>query len=286
MAARRSSSMPASRSRSPAPRPGRALRPPRAHRARRPRLSARARGPDPRAARRGAGRVSTVTLRVRVEPAHPTPPRAPPRPPSTTNRVPGSATFAPTARRRTRRSRGSTRCSCGPPGSRSPAGGRRCPTCAARSSTTSRSRPPTTRCSACSGGSTTSAAQPLHDLGVQVRAARGGGEAAQARLAGPRDAARARDVGPLRECRPAPEEQAEQCELLAAVRDGIADALTPHQRRVLLALAVTASRSTSSPTGSARRAAPSTRPFTTRGASCARTSTSAASRSSHGWRSD
>jgi len=38
--------------------------------------------------------------------------------------------------------------------------------------------------------------------------------------------------------RPGPDDQTELSELLGAVRDGIADALTPHQRRVLLALAV------------------------------------------------
>ena len=37
--------------------------------------------------------------------------------------------------------------------------------------------------------------QPLHDLGLQVRAARGGGQAEKARLAGPRGAARAGDAG-------------------------------------------------------------------------------------------
>jgi RNA polymerase sigma-70 factor, ECF subfamily len=35
-----------------------------------------------------------------------------------------------------------------------------------------------------------------------------------------------------------PDEEAEQGELLAALKDGIADVLTPHQRRVLVALAV------------------------------------------------
>jgi RNA polymerase sigma-70 factor (ECF subfamily) len=35
-----------------------------------------------------------------------------------------------------------------------------------------------------------------------------------------------------------PEDDAERSELLAAVRDGIADALTPHQRRVLVAVAL------------------------------------------------
>ena len=39
--------------------------------------------------------------------------------------------------------------------------------------------------------------QPLHDLGVQVRAARGGRQAAPSRLAGTRGAARARAAGPL-----------------------------------------------------------------------------------------
>ena len=41
--------------------------------------------------------------------------------------------------------------------------------------------------------------EPLHDVGLQVRPARGGGQAPQARLAGPRDPARARDLEPVRE---------------------------------------------------------------------------------------
>ena len=93
--------------------------------------------------------------------------------------------------------------------------------------------------------------QPLLDLGVQVRAARGRGEAAQARVAGPRDPGRAGDVEPLRERAPRPDDQAELSALLEAVREGIADALTAHQRRVPSHSRSTASRSTSSPTGSA-----------------------------------
>ena len=38
--------------------------------------------------------------------------------------------------------------------------------------------------------------QPLHDVGLQVRAARGGGQAEKARLAGPRGPARAGDLEP------------------------------------------------------------------------------------------
>ena len=46
-----------------------------------------------------------------------------------------------------------------------------------------------------------SRSQPLHDLGLQVRAARGCREAAQARVAGPRDPARARELEPVLEHR-------------------------------------------------------------------------------------
>ena len=66
--------------------------------------------------------------------------------------------------------------------------------------------------------------QPLHHVGLQVRAARGGREAPQARLAGPRAPARAGGLGAAaRAPAPTPGEEAEQNELLAAVREGIAD---------------------------------------------------------------
>ena len=42
----------------------------------------------------------------------------------------------------------------------------------------------------------------------------------------------------LASAQPGPDDQVELAGLLEAVRDGIANALTPHQRRVLLALAV------------------------------------------------
>ena len=77
---------------------------------------------------------------------------------------------------------------------------RRCSrTSAATSSRTSRSKPPTTPSCRCSPGSTTSAARVGSDVGLQVRALRGGGEAAPALMAGTRGAARTRDVGHVRE---------------------------------------------------------------------------------------
>ena len=73
--------------------------------------------------------------------------------------------------------------------------------------------------------------QPLHHLGVQVRAARGGREGPPARVAGPRGSARGGAAGrSLADRRAAPDGDAETAELLGAVRDAIADALTPHQR--------------------------------------------------------
>ena len=127
--------------------------------------------------------------------------------------------------------------------------------------------------------------QPFLDLGVQVCAARGGGEAAQARLAGPRDPARAGDVEPLRQCEPRAGRSGRAVRAARGrprrhrerAHGRTSDACSSRSRS-------TASRSTSSPTGSARRGVPSTRPFTTRGASFAPTSTSAASRSSPTWR--
>ena len=46
--------------------------------------------------------------------------------------------------------------------------------------------------------------EPVHDVGLQVRPARGGGEAPQARLAEPRSAAGARELGALLEPRDRP----------------------------------------------------------------------------------
>ena len=58
-------------------------------------------------------------------------------------------------------------------------------------------------------------------------------------MAGARGAARAGELGPLRERRArARRESAEQSELLDTLQRAIDDVLTPHQRRVLVALAL------------------------------------------------
>ena len=66
--------------------------------------------------------------------------------------------------------------------------------------------------------------QPVHDLGIQVRAARGGRQAAEARLAGTRDPPRARQLGHSPSDGLGPAEKAEQTELLHAVQQAIARA--------------------------------------------------------------
>ena len=79
--------------------------------------------------------------------------------------------------------------------SRSPAGGRRCPPArrrARRHRARGGRRRPHERASA---SRRLPRRQPFHDLGVQVRPARGGRQATQTRLAGTRGAARAGDVG-------------------------------------------------------------------------------------------
>ena len=82
-------------------------------------------------------------------------------------------------------------------------------------------------------------AQPLHDLGLQVRAARGGGEAAPARLAGPRGAPWSPRAGRVFASEQhTPHEDAEQGQVLRALTRAIHEALTPHQREVLVALAL------------------------------------------------
>ena len=82
--------------------------------------------------------------------------------------------------------------------------------------------------------------QPLHDLGLQVRPARGRGEAAQARLAGPRGAARARGAGALfasAGLEPDARGRAD-ASCSTTLQPAIDEVLTPHQRRVLVALAL------------------------------------------------
>ena len=66
-----------------------------------------------------------------------------------------------------------------------------------------------------------------------------------------------------------PHGEAETRELLGALRIAIDEELTPHQREVLVAITLTAFRSTCSPSASTPRAARSTRRCTTRARSCA-----------------
>ena len=122
--------------------------------------------------------------------------------------------------------------------------------------------------------------QPLHHVGLQVRAARGGREGAPPRVAGPRGPLECRRLGAL----PTAGRPERRGDRRAARRgaDAIADALTPHQRAVLVAITLTTCRSTSSPSGSARPAARSTRPFTTPGASCGHARARARTRSTEG----
>ena len=107
--------------------------------------------------------------------------------------------------------------------------------------------------------------EPLHHLGLQVRAARGRGEAAAPRLAGPRGGARARGLERVRRSAGDP--------LQEAARER-ASCSTPCGRRSTTRSPPisagcsspwrsTRCRSTSSPSGSRPPAARSTRPFTT-----------------------
>ena len=117
--------------------------------------------------------------------------------------------------------------------------------------------------------------QPLHHLGLQVRAARGGGQAAAARLAGPRGADRVRALGRSRRWRrfAGPRRR----EPRDSGRDRRRDA-GPSSRRTSARSwsrsRSTACRSTCSPSGWRPRAARSTRRSTTPGASCGRRSPS------------
>ena len=115
-------------------------------------------------------------------------------------------------------------CSCSAPrGSRSRDGGRRCRTCAATTSTTSRSQAADDALvSVLRAARRLPRRQPLHHLGLQVRAPRGGRQAAEARVARPRGAARARALEALFELRrPSPTRQLEQSELVRALQKAI-----------------------------------------------------------------
>ena len=84
---------------------------------------------------------------------------------------------------------------------------------------------------------TLSRRQPLHDVGVQVRAPRGRREDARPPWHG-REVSLDDDgwAQLLDDRHAAPEAQAEAGELIGAVRDAIAEVLTPHQRAVLVAI--------------------------------------------------
>jgi lipoyl-dependent peroxiredoxin len=122
-------------------------------------------------------------------------------------------------------------CSCGPRGSRWHAGARRCRTCAA-TSRRHRARGGG-RCSGQRAGATRRlpGREPLHDLGLQVRPARGGREAAQASVAGTGSPARAGTVDGVL-VGPSPAATAEQREQLERLQQAIAELLPPHQRHV------------------------------------------------------
>ena len=138
----------------------------------------------------------------------------------------------------TRRSRACTSCCCARRASRSTAAAPRAAPARRAISTTS----PTRRRRRAGRGAGQARRlprrEPLHDLGLQVRPARGRREAAPARLAGPRGAARARGLAAASPtAAPSPQHDAETAELLAALARGDrATTLTPHQREVLVAL--------------------------------------------------
>ena len=85
---------------------------------------------------------------------------------------------------------------------------------------------------------------------------RGSCKAAAARLAGARGADGGGRLGPRRERGLQPDKATEQAELLAAIKHAIELALSPHQRPLLVALAVNGAPIDASPSVSAPRAAP------------------------------
>ena len=113
--------------------------------------------------------------------------------------------------------------------------------------------------------------EQVHDLGLQVRPARGRREAPKASLAGREIPLEPEDWGAFSSVALGPEAEVEQSELIATLRRAIDEILTPHQRRVLVALALNGCRSTSSQRGSTRLAVRCTRRCTTHATSCVRT---------------
>ena len=120
-----------------------------------------------------------------------------------------------------------------------------------RLSMTSPTRARTTPCSRSSPSSTLPGREPIHHLGVQVRAARGGREAAPARVAGPRDSDRVGALGRPRRPRAtrrraAPRAARSSARSRAAIADG---AFAASARRCWSPSRSTACRSTCSPSG-------------------------------------
>ena len=144
-----------------------------------------------------------------------------------------------TAPRETRRSRACTHSSSAPHVSRSRAAGRRCRICAETSSTTSPTKPPTTRLM--------SVLRRLDDFRGASRFTTWAYKFAllEAAVKLRKRAWQGREI-PLEpeswdlfsSAGLGPDAEAEQSELLAAVQSAIADVLTPHQRSVLVALAL------------------------------------------------
>ncbi len=181
--------------------PRRALRPARADRARRARVPARARGADPRSAGRRAGGMSVARPlpSARAGGARTTVASTASRGQAPRSRVARVAPPAALRRRRAGRRRGAAARAAAAGralrGRAAPAGA---PAPARRRPRRHRERGRRRRARLDPGAARhLPRRQPLHHVGVQVRAAGGGGQAAPARLAGTRGAARARDLEPL-----------------------------------------------------------------------------------------
>jgi RNA polymerase sigma-70 factor, ECF subfamily len=101
-------------------------------------------------------------------------------------------------------------------------------------------------------------------------------QAAQARLARSRASARAQTWNMFSSARLEPEAEVEQKELLSTVQSAIAEVLTPHQRRVLVALGLNGVPIEVFAERLSTTHWPCTRRSTTRGRSCAGTSRAAA----------
>ena len=158
---------------------------------------------------------------------------------STRSRASGSASSAPTARSGTMPSHGSTRCSSGPRASRSRAGSTTLPHLRGNElDDIAFEAADDALMSVLASARRLPRREPVHDLGLQVRPARGGGEASQAGVAGTGDPTRAGDLGPLRERGPPRAEAERATELLRAVQQAIATSSHRTSGASSLALAV------------------------------------------------